>query len=101
MSGGSFNYVYFKCTDSTGAFGLMAMSDLYAMEQFLRQDQKHDAADEVQKYILFLETTQRRLETYGKWMEPLLHNVEWYASSDWGPEAVDKAMDKLREIPGG
>lgn len=92
MSGGSFNYVCFKM-ESEEIFS--ALPDLRNMEEYLRARQKHDAADEVLKFILALETARRRLDVMSKRIQDILYAAEWWASGDWNEDGLDKAMEEL------
>lgn len=95
MSGGSFDYVCFKVVDSQV---LSALEDVRAIENYLRTYGKHDAADEVLRYIKEVETHQRRLEVIGERIAPLLKAVEWAASGDSGIDDVDAEYFKLMGI---
>lgn len=92
MSGGSFDYVCFKVVDSQV---LSALDDVRRIEEYLRTYGKHDAADEVLKYIKEVETHQRRLEVIGERIAPLLKAVEWAASGDRGLDSVDREYFEL------
>jgi len=93
MSGGSFEYVYQYITDASDAFGRLHL--ICDIEQWLRSHNRHDAADEVAVYLLEMETHQRRVETIGKRISPLLKSVEWAASMDTTIEDVDQTYWKL------
>lgn len=95
MSGGSFNYLCYKVTDLQSNTLYSLLYEAKQMEARLRETCKHDAADEIQAYCLSLETAIRRLETQGKYLSDLMHAVEWWQSSDYGPERVDEAMSRL------
>jgi hypothetical protein len=92
MSGGSFNYALYKA-DSTEIF--QGLEDYKAIEQFLRDNGKQEAANEVQKFILTLETAFNRLMVHGEYVKPLLRAAEWWASGDSGADGVDYAMGML------
>ncbi len=89
MSGGSFNYVAFKVQDDNP---FEATHDLKAMEQWLREKGKHDAADEILKLILMIETAERRISVMVKRIYPILHGAEWWGSSDWGEDQFDETV---------
>lgn len=93
MSGGSFNYACFKAEDTSRIFE--GMEDYRAIEAYLRQRGRHDAADEVMKFVLVCETAQRRLLVQGKRIAEILRAAEWTASGDTGIEAVDAAFAML------
>lgn len=65
------------------------------MEQYLREIEKHDAADELLLYIKELETHRRRINKIGERIEPLVHAAEWTASGDTDESAIDKAYRNL------
>lgn len=93
MSGGSFNYVCFSSEDATEIFG--KMDDVRGIEEWLRANERHDAADEILLYIKEMETHRRRIEAIGKRLSGLMQSVEWTASSDTGIESVDLEWSKL------
>lgn len=95
MSGGSFDYAYFKVTDSQ-VFN--ALNDVRAIESYLRSREKHDAADEVLRFLNEVETHQRRLAVIGERIAPLLKAVEWTASGDSGMDYVNTEYFKLMGI---
>lgn len=92
MSGGSFNYVCFK-VETEEIFA--ALPDLREMESYLRGRGKHDAADEILKFILNIETARRRLDVQGRRLQDLLQSVEWWVSGDWSEEDVDNSLKEL------
>ena len=91
MSGGSFNYVAFKVRDDNP---FEALNDLKNMEQWLREKGKHDAADEILKLILAIETAERRINVMANRIYNILHGAEWWGSSDWGEDQFDKTVRK-------
>jgi hypothetical protein len=95
LSGGSFEYVCFDVEEAGRALSGNAREQLNRMEQYLREIQKHDAADELLLYIRELETHSRRIEVIGKRIAPLVQATEWTASGDNGPEAIDRAYRAL------
>ena len=92
MSGGSFNYACFKVA---GSEIFQAMEDVRGIEDYLRRYEKHDAADEVLRFIKEVETHQRRLAVIGERIAPILKATEWAASGDSGIDAVDTAYFNL------
>lgn len=92
MSGGSFNYACFKVEDNQ-VFD--AISDIRAIENYLRRIDQHDAADEVLLYLAELETHQRRLAVLGRRIAPLLQAAEWVCSSDWSLNTINDEYRKL------
>lgn len=93
MSGGSFNYVCHDVTDASQIFS--KLYEVQRVEEWLRDNQKHDAADEVLLYLREMQTHERRVEAIGRRIENLLHAVEWTASGDTNIESVDIAWAKL------
>lgn len=92
MSGGAFNYfVYAK---ERGGI-LDRIGDLRDMEQYCRSIGKHDAADELYQYLLFLETVMRRMTIQHNRLSFLLRQVEWNASGDVNADAIDVAYEEL------
>lgn len=95
MSGGTFNYVCFSAESASEIFS--KLDDLKALEQYCRELNNHDAADEILPYIEWLETIQRRVAVKGKRLANLLRAVEWVASGDSSPGAIDIALEQLEE----
>lgn len=95
MSGGSFNYACFKVEDSD-VFN--ALSDVRNIESYLRSIGKHDAADEVLRFLNEVETHQRRLVIIGQRIAPLLQAAEWTCSGNSGADYIDAEYFKLMGI---
>lgn len=92
MSGGSFNYACFKVEDSEI---FQAMNDVRDIENYLRKYGKHDAADEILRFINEVETHQRRLAVMGERIAPLLKATEWWVSGDRSESSVDQEYFNL------
>ena len=92
MSGGSFDYVCFA-VDSGEIFS--RIGDLYLVEEYLRENEKHDAADEVLIYIKDLQTHERRFLALGRRMYDILYAAEWWASGDWNEEGFDEEWQEF------
>lgn len=95
MSGGRYNYAYLKVDDEAECTIPYFRGELEEIERDLRGIGKNDAADEVQQYRLFMRSHMRAMLGYGKFIRDLLWSAEWVASSDTGPEAIDKSMEKI------
>ncbi len=95
MSGGSFNYLCYK--DPSEMLSSSSMDDLRRMEEYLRENGKGDAADELYKYRLTLDTMYRRLTILHTRLEPLLYSAEWWASGDYGEESFDRRWAEFLE----
>jgi hypothetical protein len=93
MSGGSHNYAYIKATSESEI--LAGFDDYRTIEASLRRHGQHDAADEVLKFCLEIETAQRRLLVMGRRIAPILFATEWVDSGDWSPDAIKDAWEKL------
>jgi hypothetical protein len=81
MSGGSFNYVCFKL-DGDGSDVAQSLPDLRDMEQCLRDLGKHEAANEILRGIIKIETAINRLTVVGSHLAPLAKAAEWWQSGD-------------------
>lgn len=92
MSAGSFNYACFKIQSSEVFEGI---DDFKAIERWLREHDRHLAADEVLKFILEVETARHRLDVIGERIGGILQAVEWTESGDSGIDYVDAEYDKL------
>lgn len=95
MSGGSFDYAYSKADDPNRVFE--GMTSYKEMEEYARSIGKHDAADEILKYIEWLESTRRRIVVKGSRLGSLMRAIEWECSGDSGLDGIDYAMQKLEE----
>lgn len=95
MSGGRFNYACFKVEDE-GVFE--ALPDVHMIENYLRGLDKHDAADEVLRFLNEAETHQRRLVVIGERIAGLLKAAEWTASGDSDGSYIDAEYFKLMGI---
>lgn len=93
MSGGSFNYVCFKLNGSSSDVA-QSLPDLRDMEQYLRSMGKHEAADEILRGMVRLETAMRRLAVVGEHLYELAHAAEWWCSGDWDEEQFDQTFNK-------
>lgn len=92
MSGGSFDYVGFKIQERDF---FNALYDLKRIERWLREQTKHDAADEILKLILEIETAERRLKVIGDRIYEILHSAEWWCSCDIGEDTFDKRVKEV------
>ena len=88
MSGGSFEYVCFKLEDENEIF--KSLPQLERMVSYLHDRGKHEAADEIHKIKLQLETLQHRALVVGGYIKDLAYACEWWASGDWGEETFDE-----------
>lgn len=94
MSGSSFNYVCYKVEE----WGYLPEADqIEAIEKFLRENGKHDAADEVYKFQLYAETVQRRMRIQSERIATILHDAEWWDSGDTNEETFDKQFKAWQE----
>lgn len=93
MSGGSYNYAYTKVDEMDGAYSVI--QDVKRAEERLRELGQQEAANEVYKYILFVEMVANRLSVQGNRIANVLRAVEWYDSGDSGIEVVNQACEKL------
>lgn len=89
MSGGSFNYVCYKLNDEADQV-IQALPELREMETWLRSRNKHEAADEILRGIMRIETAQRHLEVIGNHLHKLTRAAEWWCSCDWGEDDFDE-----------
>lgn len=95
MSGGSFNYLAFK--EPYEMF--TQLDELRSMEEWLRDQNKHDAADELFRYRLELETARRRLGIMHQRLYDVMYAAEWWRSGDYGEDGLDKAWAKFTGAP--
>jgi hypothetical protein len=94
MSGGSFNYAYFKL-DGNGSDVAQSLPDLKDIEQYLRNAGKHEAANEVLRGILRIETAIHRLQVVGSHLAPLAKAAEWWVSGDTDEGDFDKVFNTV------
>lgn len=94
MSGGAFDYVYHDVEDERI---FTTAERLEAVEKFLRDEGKHDVADEVLRFRLNVETHQRILMAMGRRIAPLLEAAEWWASGDYSEGHMDTRWQEFLE----
>jgi hypothetical protein len=76
---------------------LSCVSDLEELEAVARSFGKHDAADELLRYALKIETFKRRLDVYYEHYRRLVQVAEKVARYDYGPDAFDVSMGEMEE----
>jgi hypothetical protein len=89
MSGGSFNHLYLINYEEQ----LGRIEDVKAMERWLREKGKHDAADELFRYQLELETALRRLTVMYDRLMPLMAAAEKWCSGDYAEEGFNRTSE--------
>ena len=92
MSGGSFDYFCFK--DEAGEM-IQCVGRVEDLANFLRENGKHDAADEVEKFVLDIKMFKRMMELRHKRLEPIFHAAEWWSSGDMGETEFDEVWQKF------
>ena len=93
MSGGSYNYMYFKVEDDPLN---VDQRDLETMAERLAEMGYHDAARETYECLLDIRATRARFEARAKRMADVWHAVEWFDSGDYGREQVTESIEKYR-----
>ena len=94
MSGGSYNYLYFRSGDEL----FERVGDIKAMQERLAGlGYAEDAAAEVEEILLILNQTRIRLNTRMRRLEGVMRAVEWKDSGDSGEDAIKEALKKYRE----
>jgi hypothetical protein len=91
MSGGRYNYFYFKVEDEL-------LQNVGAIEEML-SDMKADPERYDPEATQIVEAFRDRLRVLyeeAKLLSTLLHDVEWVASNDYGPDAIKKELETLR-----
>lgn len=92
MSGGSFDYLCGKDTES-----LMGMDEqLQAMEEELRSLGYDDVADETKTVREMIEKFKSDVEQKLEELSKVWKAVEWYTSNDWSKEQVEAAVGDFR-----
>lgn len=94
MSGGSFDYLYRKLDDAD-YFKLDTMRQLIAMENWLREQGKHEPANELLKLRLECDTQLQRLTTMSHRLEDVMRVAEWWCSGDMGEDQFDETWAKF------
>lgn len=92
MSGGSFEYVYIDVQDPEWAY--RAQSKLRDMKAYC-EGAFPDAVIHIDGMLQFIEAFNEVYLEKGMKLVDLLKAIEWYASSDWGKDSIQKALDEL------
>lgn len=91
---------FFRPWFSLGDHYAMLIGNIKEAEEHLRAEQKHDIADEVQKFQLQLETMYRRLNTQQERLFALFNAIEKWRSNDMGAEQLNQKWQKWLEKNG-
>lgn len=92
MSGGRFDYFYFKIGDQLGT-NLGTLREIIQMMEESPDRFNPEATKVLKEY-------ERRVEALVKDSEnlsELLHDIEWVGSGDYGPDAIDKELEALKK----
>ena len=93
MSGGSFGYAY----QLFESFEFDNLIQIKSVEAFLREEGKIDAADEVHRMIVTMESMAQSINHLGTQMSPVLHAAEWWASNDYAEDQFDEQWELYKE----
>ena len=96
MSGGSFDYLYYK-EEASEITDYNALHNLNKMIESMRNHDKNDAADEVEKLKLDVEMFKRMIENRMKRLSGVLYAYEWWMSCDTSEEDFDKEWEEFLE----
>ena len=95
MSGGSFQYLCYKEeADEIIRF----KNEIKNMANYMREDGKLDASDEMEKLYLDVEMFARMIELRAKRLSDVMHAYEWWSSGDIGEEEFDEAWKTFLEV---
>lgn len=89
MSGGSFDYLF--CKDAHRLVD--AESDVQRMAVQLFEMGFKDASKKTRRILGLIRSIERIQDE----MADVWQAVEWFCSSDWGPDQVEEAIDKWRD----
>lgn len=94
MSGGSFNYLCNK----DEAYQIMENKvEVEDMAQALFVLGYDDIAKDVRRLYEYIRSAEIRIEALAKILKPVFHAVEWYESSDYGKEELERELEKYRK----
>ena len=92
MSGGRYDYFYFKLEDELGQH-VGSLSEIVAdMEA---DPERYDP--EATKIVKDLRDRLVVIHDEARLLSNLIHDVEWVASNDYGPGAIKEELRKLKE----
>jgi hypothetical protein len=96
MSGGSFGYLFARVGDlqSNTLNALLLTSS--EMQRWCAEHGQPEAAEELKQYVEFLGISIEGLTTRGEEISDLMHAIEWCASSDSGPDGIQRALKALK-----
>ena len=92
MSGGAFDYFYYKIDDDLGRHTQTLSEMIQTMEE--------NPARYGQEAIQILKEFGARLTAMheeAKILSELIHDVEWVASNDYGPDAITEEIRNLKQ----
>lgn len=92
MSGGAFDYFYYKIDDDLGRHTQTLAEMLIAMEA---DPSRYDP--EAVGILRDFGARLTAMQEEAKVLSDLLHDVEWVASSDYGPDAITEEVRKLKQ----
>lgn len=91
MSGGAYDYFYYKISDDLGRH-LVTLG-----EMILHMEEDPDRYDpEATKMLKEFGARMTAAQEEANRLSILLHDVEWVASNDYGPDAIKKEVARLK-----
>lgn len=92
MSGGAFDYFYYKVDDQ------LAVLTQTLAEMLIEMDADQSRYDpEAAKILRGFGARMTALQEEAKELSDLMHAVEWVASNDYGPQTITDAVTKLKQ----
>jgi len=92
MSGGSYAYLY--CKEVEELFKEIGYIDDMCEE--LEKMDYIDVARDMRRLSEYIKTAYNRIDVLAEQLRPIMKAVEWYRSSDYGLDDVEKAVAKYR-----
>ena len=95
VSGGSFDYLYYKIEDSPLDFG--AREDLRRMAEYLTEEGHPEAAKELSDLFDYLKQTEKEIQKHlPQSLLDVMKAVEWWCSSDISEEIFVKEWEAYK-----
>jgi hypothetical protein len=91
MSGGAFDYAYFAIEEGVRV-ALVRLDEILAWCEGERGKEYIDS--EAIKVVKDFRSKANTLWEESQRMNDLLHDIEWVASNDYGPDAVKESLEK-------
>ena len=95
MSGGHYDYLYYK--ETPDFFSYSVTSDLDDMAEVLIKKGYEDVARDLIRLSEYIKSARNRVDVLKDQLSDVMHAVEWWASADYGDDSLKKHLDMYRD----